>query len=246
MVATRSVGTFKYRASRSYHLAFVGVGVRDVQVIRLRACCGDAGSEFILQTALAPSHGIEVVADADDLDSLREHLLEVCHDDRGTLDGRRFTIDPRSRRIRDIPIDWTKNPYVERMRAQRLDDLGYGIGWQRSDRRRTGRGRTMIPPLKAAIAMVSSRGSTNMRKPNGGRPLVMQKRAPRSRKRLMASIVRCVSTFSLVISVPSTSANNAAMGCSVRGESGLTTGRIGLRAVLGAGSVPKLYASGFP
>src|ERR1041385_570726 len=74
--------------------------------------------------------------------------------------------------------------------------------------------RTMSPPLNAA-ATFSSSGSTYMLRPRGGRPLVTQNRPPRSRIRCTASIVRCVSSFALVIKVPSTSANRATMEPSV-------------------------------
>ena len=69
----------------------------------------------------------------------------------------------------------------------------------------------MTPPLKAAIGIVSPSGSTSMRRPRGGRPLVIVKITPASRIRLTASIARGVITFSFVTTVPSTSASSTAI-----------------------------------
>ena len=58
-------------------------------------------------------------------------------------------------------------------------------------------GMTMIPPLKAAIGPFMRSGSTSIRMPRGGRPLVIAKSTPRSWSSCTARIARGVSTLSL-------------------------------------------------
>src|SRR6516165_5809016 len=70
-------------------------------------------------------------------------------------------------------------------------------------------GNAITAPLKAAMGIVRPRGSTSARIPKGGRPLVMVKMIPRSRKDLTALRARSVSTLSFVRSVPSTSVSTA-------------------------------------
>jgi hypothetical protein len=64
------------------------------------------------------------------------------------------------------------------------------------------------------MGVVSPSGSTSIRMPNGGRPLVIANTIPRSRRRCTAPSARSVSTLSLVTSVPSTSASTAEIGLS--------------------------------
>jgi hypothetical protein len=73
-----------------------------------------------------------------------------------------------------------------------------------------------MPPLKAAIGTFRPSGSTSIRRPRGGRPLVSAKSTPRSCSRRTASIARGVRTLAFVTSVPSTSASTAAIGRAVR------------------------------
>src|SRR6516225_3662725 len=70
-------------------------------------------------------------------------------------------------------------------------------------------GNAITAPLKAAMGIVRPRGSTSALIPKGGRPLVMVKMIPRSRKDLTAPRARSVSTLSFVRSVPSTSVSTA-------------------------------------
>ena len=62
-----------------------------------------------------------------------------------------------------------------------------------------------IPPLKPTIGAVMPRGAINMRKPRGGRLLIIEKSIPFARSAAAAAFMRSVRTFSLVTNVPSTS-----------------------------------------
>src|SRR5215510_10047719 len=72
-------------------------------------------------------------------------------------------------------------------------------------------GVTKRPPLKPAIGVSSLRSSSSMAMPRGGRPLVMAKRMPVSRRCCTAALARFVSTFLSLTSVPSTSARTTEM-----------------------------------
>ena len=72
-------------------------------------------------------------------------------------------------------------------------------------------GLTHWPPLKPATGVSMSNGAISMAMPWGGRPLVMANLMPARRKSRTRAMARSVSTFSLVTSVPSTSARKSLM-----------------------------------
>src|SRR5215510_7849423 len=72
-------------------------------------------------------------------------------------------------------------------------------------------GVTKSPPLNPAIGVSSFRSSSSIAMPRGGRPLVMAKRMPASRRCCTAALACFVSTFLSLTSVPSTSARTTEM-----------------------------------
>src|SRR6266850_619575 len=73
-------------------------------------------------------------------------------------------------------------------------------------------GLTNTPPLKAASGSLSCNGWISAFIPSGGRPLVMVKAMSACLSWFTASIARAVNNFSLVTSVPSTSAITRRIG----------------------------------
>ena len=66
-------------------------------------------------------------------------------------------------------------------------------------------GVAITPPLKLPIGVVIPRGSSSMRKPRGGRLLIIEKMIPFARSSATAAWARAVNFLSSVTNVPSTS-----------------------------------------
>ncbi len=84
--------------------AFVGGGMRHVEVRRLRSRGRDLRPERLLQPRFTRRDLVVVLADADDLDHAAAHGVERRHDRGHRLTGRRLAIDAPGVTGPDIPV----------------------------------------------------------------------------------------------------------------------------------------------
>ncbi len=110
-----------------HHPALVGIGMRDVGVVRLRARRRDMVTEAVVDRLDGRLYRVEVVADPYDFCDPVGDGREVIDWRRVELDRPGLTVHVRSLRVADEPVRTSVDPYVDTVVVQHVDHLGRDI-----------------------------------------------------------------------------------------------------------------------
>src|SRR6185312_3870341 len=107
--------------------AFVGVGVRDIEIVGLRPCRADLFAKLFLRGGLTPGHGVEIVADAHDFDDIGHDVVVAFHDFRRELHRPGLPVDVWRVLLLDKPVGPAIQPNIQLALAHGFDDLGHDV-----------------------------------------------------------------------------------------------------------------------
>ena len=123
MAAICSRGMPEHARVEAHDHALVGVGVRDVEVVGLRARRRHVRADALPQLGLGARHQRVIVADADDLHGAVEHAAQIADHRRRELHRVLLVRDVGRGRVADEPVGAAVHPHVQARRQQVVRDL---------------------------------------------------------------------------------------------------------------------------